>query len=281
MRRPTIVALALAVSAAVPAGADAGTISIRTLSDRADLISDGQALVAIGLPPGARATGLRVRLGRRDVTRAFAHRRGRRFEGVVSGLHLGRNALVATAPHARGARLTITNHPNGGPVFSGPQLQPWKCQKAAVDAQCNQPPELTFLYRSTDPSKVGLQPYDPKNPPSDVPSTTTDQGRTVPFIVRQELGYQDRDQYRFLTLFAPGKPWTRWRPQPQWNHKLVVTGGGGCGVTYGTADAPLDDFSGTIPATPGYTQSYINALGKGFAVMSTALDNTGHNCNLV
>ena len=28
-------------------------------------------------------------------------------------------------------------------------------------------------------------------------------------------------------------------------------------------------------------QSYITALGRGFAVMSTALDNNGHNCNLV
>src|SRR5206468_12227384 len=52
------------------------------------------------------------------------------------------------------------------------------------------------------------------------------------------------------------------------------------GVTYGTGDAPLADFSGTIPSVPGYTPSYIAALGRGFAVMSTALDNTGHNCNL-
>src|SRR4051795_11635980 len=182
MRRPAIAALALAVSAALPAGADAGTISIKTLSNRADLISDGQALVAIGLPRGARATGLKVRLGRRDVTQVFAHRSGRRFEGVVSRLRLGRNRLVATAPRARGAGLTITNHPNGGPVFAGPQLQPWKCQKGAVDAHCNQRPEFTYLYVSTDASKTGLQPYDPKNPPSDVASTTTDQGKTVPFV---------------------------------------------------------------------------------------------------
>jgi hypothetical protein len=256
-------------------------ITIRTRSNRADLISDGQALVAIRLPRGARAAGLRVRLGKRNVTKAFSHRTGRRLEGVVKGLRLGRNRLVATAPGTRGARLTITNHPNGGPVFSGPQLQPWKCQKAAVDAQCNQPPEFTYLYKSTDPSQPSLQPYDPKSPPDDVATTTTDAGKTVPFIVRQELGYQDRDQYKFLTLFTPGKAWTRWRPQPQWNHKLVITGGGGCGIGYGASNAPLDDLSGTLPApVPGYTHSYINALGKGFAVMSTALDNTGHNCNL-
>jgi hypothetical protein len=214
------------------------------------------------------------------VTRAFRHRSGRRREGVVGGLRLGRNRLTATARGARGARLTITNHPNGGPVFSGPQIQPWKCQKTAVDAHCNQPPVFTYLYKSTDRSKAGLQPYDPAHPPSDVATATTDQGRDVPFVVRQEIGYQDRDQYKFLTLYTPGKSWSRWRPQPQWNHKLLVTGGGGCGAGYGAGEAPLDDLSGTLPQNPAVQSSYIAALGRGFAVMSTALDNTGHNCNL-
>src|SRR3954471_13504712 len=282
MRPSLVLALALAAIAVFATAAQAAApIRISTLSNRADLVSDGQALVGITLPRRANAKRLKVTLGGRDVTQAFTHRRHGRLEGIVDGLALGRNQLTATAPGARGARLTITNHPNGGPVFSGRQLQPWKCQKAAVDAQCNQPPEFTYLYKSTDPSKPSLQPYDPKNPPSDVATTTTDQGKDVPFIVRQELGYQDRDQYKILTLFTPGRDWSRWKPQAQWNHKLVITGGGGCGVTYGVGDAPLNDFSGTIPSLPGYTQSYISALGKGFAVMSTALGNTGHNCNMV
>jgi hypothetical protein len=281
MRRAAAIALLLAAAAAAPASARAGTITIRTLSNRADLISDGQALVGIRLPKAADRRGLVVALGARDVTDAFKHWEGRDVEGVVDGLKLGPNELVATAPRATGAKLTITNHPNGGPVFSGPQLQPWHCGDGAVDAQCDKPAQFTYLYKSTDPSKPDLQPYDPANPPTDVATTTTDQGITLPFIVRQELGYQDRDEYKVLTLFTPGQDWSRWKPQPQWNRKLVITGGGGCGVTYGVGDAPLNDFSGTIPQVPGYTPSYINALGKGFAVMSTALDNTGHNCNLV
>jgi hypothetical protein len=259
-----------------------GTIQIQTLSNRADLVSDGQVLVEITLPRHAKAKKLKVRLNGRNVTRGFKrHRDHREFKGIVNKLKLGKNRLVAKAPRARGARLKITNHPNGGPVFSGPQIQPWKCQKTAIDKQCNQPPEYTYLYRSTDPTKATLQPYDPADPPADVATTTTDQGVTVPFIVRQELGYQDRDQYKVLTLYKPGDKWNRWAPQPQWNHKVLVTGGGGCGASYGTGDAPLNDLSGTLPSdTPGYTQSYITALSKGFAVMSTALDNTGHNCNL-
>src|SRR4051794_6847366 len=274
---------ALAVAFVVPAVSSAAPapIQIRTLSNRADLVSDGNALVGITLPRRVSARGLKVTVDGRDVSPAFARRSDGRIEGLVDGLALGPNQVVATARGATGARLTITNHPNGGPVFSGPQLQPRFCQKGAVDAQCNQPPVFIYLYKSTDPTKSELQPYDPEQPPSDVATTTTDEGMTVPFIVRQELGYQDRDQYKFLTLFTPGKPWSRWSPQRQWNHKLVVTGGGGCGVSFGPGDAPLDDLSGTLPSnTPGFTQSYVNALGRGFAVMSTALDNTGHNCNL-
>jgi hypothetical protein len=282
MRLRWIALLAAPLAAWMPAAAAVKprAIRIQTLSNRADLISDGNALVRVVLPRGARVRRLRVTVGGRDVSDAFARRRNGHVEGLIEGLALGRNRVVARAPGARGAQLTITNHPNGGPVFSGPQVQPWRCQKGAVDAQCNQPPVYTFLYRSTDPAKPGLQPYDPASPPADVATTTTDEGITVPFVVRLETGYQDRDQYKFLTLFDPAKPWSRWRPQPQFNHKLLVTGGGGCGLSYGVGEAPLEDLSGTLPPNPATTSSYITALGRGFAVMSTALDNTGHNCNL-
>ena len=189
----------------------------------------------VKLPKGAKARGLHMTLNGTDVSGAFARRSNGRIEGLVDGLKLGANQLVATAPRATGARLTITNHPNGGPVFSGPQVQPWQCEPGALDAQCNKPAQYTYLYRSSDPAKAGLQPYDPQNPPADVATTTTDEGIDVPFIVRQELGYQDRDQYKILTLFTPGKTWSRWRPQRQFNHKVVITGGGGCGATTGAA----------------------------------------------
>jgi hypothetical protein len=84
-----------------------------------------------------------------------------------------------------------------------------------------------------------------------------------------------------LTLFQPGQKWRRWKPQKQWNNKLLITHGGGCGGDYGSSGARLDDYSGTIPPAPGYSQSYVAALGRGFAVGATALNNNGHNCNLV
>src|SRR5439155_21910882 len=118
------------------------------------------------------------------------------------------------------------------------RLQPWKCETGAVDSKCDKRPKISYFYKSTDSSKNGLQPYDRKSPPSDVATTTTDRGVTVPFIVRVETGYEDRDQYRIATLYVPGKPWTALHPQKQFNHKLLITHGASCDVDYEAANAP-------------------------------------------
>ena len=244
-------------------------LSVSVLSGRADLVSGGSALVAINLSRSDRKH-VKVTLGRRNVTKAFATRADGSFEGLVSGLKLGRSTLQATLPSGWAARITLVNHPIGGPVFSGPQLKPWTCQQGATDSKCNQPATFSYVYKSTNPTKSGFQPYDPSNPPSDVATTTTDQGVTVPFIVRIETGYMDRDQYQVSALYQPGKPWSAVAPQQQFDHKLLILHGASCGVDYET---------GTAPKTTGDSAGDY-ALGKGFITMSTALDNTGHNCDL-
>jgi hypothetical protein len=261
-----LVALA-AGPAATGAAAKSSRLSITVLSGRADLVSGGDALVAIG---GVRSTrGLRVKAAGKDQTSAFSAGADGTVVGLISGLPLGRSSVVARTSR-RAAKLLVTNHPIGGPVFSGPQLLPWTCQPTARDAQCNEPATFSYLYKSSDPAKQGLQPYDAASPPPDVAMTTTDRGVTVPFVVRLETGYLDRDQYRIATLFQPGKPWTAIAPQDQFNHKLLITHGASCGVHHEPADAP------------GVTRGAAEiALGRGFATMSHALDNTGHNCNLV
>src|SRR4051794_11934447 len=244
--------------------------SIEVVSNRADLISAGDALVAIGLPAGADSA--RVTLGSRDVSGAFAPRPNGRYEGLVTGLALGDNVLTARVLSGASANVTIVNHPNGGPVFSGPQVRPWKCQATATDAQCNEPVSYSYEYKSSLTGQLAS--YDPAKPPSDVAKATTDQGKTVPFIVRTETGYQDRDQYKITVLFDPAKPWAAWSPQPQWNHKLLITHGASCGIEHQSGSAPSttgDTVAGGSPTV---------ALGRGFAVMSTALDNAGHNCNI-
>ncbi|MCW3064379.1 MAG: hypothetical protein JWN32_1551 [Solirubrobacterales bacterium] len=278
------VAVAVALAAA-PASAGAASVAIDVLSNRADLVSGGDALVAIAAPD---PSTLRVRLNGHDVTSAFAVRADGRFEGLVTGLRNGANRLTARGRDGRGAGLTITSHPIGGPVFSGPQIQPWKCQATAVDRQCNQPITYSYVYQSTNPFS-GFQPYDPAHPPSDVATTTTDGGVTVPFVVRIETGYEDRDQYKVATLYEPGKPWTPFAPQKQFNHKLLITHGASCDVDYQTGSAPSvtsynpADLLGLPFKVPagllGDGAAY--GLAHGFVVMSTALDNTGHHCDVV
>ncbi|MDP9139699.1 MAG: DUF6351 family protein [Pseudomonadota bacterium] len=262
------------------------------LSNRADLLSDGDALIEVDVPAGASASVIKLLLNGNDVSSAFASTADGKLRGVVSGMVVGRNTFTAQLPGGTQS-TTLTNHPNGGPVFSGPQLQPWTCRNAAAtDAQCNQPPEYSYSYKSSNPLSSGFQPYDPENPPSDIADTATDSGETLPFIVRQELGYQNRDQYRIAVLYRPDQPWTATAPQPQFNHKLLVNHGFGCGVEYQTAGAPgVVPGSGTaIPVVGGnipiglpvqvLTDATEMALGRGFAVMSTALDNSSHNCNV-
>ncbi|QZY29064.1 DUF6351 family protein [Nocardioides coralli] len=287
--RPRLLPVLLGLVSAllvVPTGAPAApappratsSLTVEVLSNRADLVSGGDALVAVEVPTGVRPDQVTVTLGRRPVTRRF-HVRDGDLVGLVTGLAVGRNVVRATAPGHAGS-TTITNHPNGGPVFSGPQLDHYRCQATAVDAACNEPASYRFFYRSTDPTETDLQPYDPDNPPDDVATTTTDEGVTVPFVVRREYGYQDRDRYTILQLWQPGQRWKPWAPQEQWNHKLLITHGGNCGASYTPGGTPLADYSGTLDGVPTVTPSYVTALGRGFAVASTALANTGHNCNV-
>jgi hypothetical protein len=187
--------------------------------------------------------------------------------------------LVARARHARSAVLTLTDHPEGGPVFAGPQVPTWRCPAVAVDRQCNAPPRYDFAYQPE--GGRDFKPYDPAHPPTDVGMTTTDGGVTVPFVIRTETGYQDRDQYRITTLFQPGKPWEPWAPQPQFDGKLLITHGSGCGVAYQAGNAPSTTLDTALTDRGLIGKSPTVALARGFAVLSTALDDAGHNCNLV
>ena len=265
MRRGTIALVAAAIVAGAVAGPAAAAVPrIEVLSNRADLISGGDALVELVLPEGVAAGQVRVDVDGRDVSSAFALRPDGRFVGLVENLREGTNLVRARLPGGRGTQIEVRNHPFGGPVTSGPQIQPWTCFDGALDKQCNRKPQYSYLYKPTGGG--GLREYDPESPPDDVATTTTDQGKTVPFLVRQEVGAIDRDEYRVAVLYDPSKPWAPWAPQPGFNNKMVVFHGASCDTAYEQADAPdvLNE----------------EALGRGFVTMSHALNNAGHNCNI-
>jgi hypothetical protein len=268
-----------AMAGRIAAGSAPAAPTIEVLSDRADLISGGEALVDVVLPPGTNPALVKVRLGSRNITNQFAMHQGR-LGALVTGLAVGRNTLVVTLPNGASASQILVDHAVGGPLFSGPQVQPWACQNGSKDPQCNAPATYALTYKSSVTG--GFQSYDPSKPPSDVATTTTQNGVTVPFIVRSETGYMDRDQYEISVLYQPSKPWTAFEPQPQFVHKLLITHGASCGIDHqsGTAPSTTSDTVG-VPGGPGVSSSPGTALGLGFAVMSTALDNAGHNCSLL
>jgi hypothetical protein len=255
-------------------------VQVRTLSGRADLVSGGDALVEIAVPAGTDLETVVVTRDGNDITDGF-RAGGPGLRGLVTGLPVGTSDLVATVPGTGTARLAITNAPQSGPVFSGPLIEPWTCRNGSDQADCSQEPEVRYWYRSTDPARgplpgrsptgptrSGLHPYDPQNPPDDVATTTTDDGHEVPFIVREEIGYSLRDQYRIAGLWDPadGEP-DPTADHPAFNGKLVLNHGFSCDTSYQSGTAPDVLFE--------------DALSRGFAVGSHALDNAGHNCNLV
>src|SRR5918994_2192126 len=125
---PAALALGIAATAAATAPARAATGSadggggnsfeITVLSSRPDQVSGGDALVEVSVPRSVRVD---------DVTITVV--------GLVDGLDEGDNTLTAAAAgkgpgRPEDERLTLTNHPIGGPIFSGPQQQPFVCTTA-------------------------------------------------------------------------------------------------------------------------------------------------------
>jgi hypothetical protein len=262
-----VFAALMAMAAGAAQAAATQGLQINVLSSRADLVSGGQALTSIALPSGTDPATVTVTLNGNDVTSQFAQRPNGQFEGLMSGLANGPNTVTATLPGGATTSATIINHPIGGPVFTGPQVQPWVCQSGATDAQCDAPSTSAYYYK--DAATGQFDSYDPSNPPpaAEIATTTTDNGTTVPYIVRVETGYLDRDQYSYAMLWQPNQPWAPWAPQPQWDHKLVITHGASCGADHTTSTAP--------------STLYDPALSRGMGVMSTAMDNAGHDCSLL
>lgn len=250
------------------AGPDDHGGAIVVLSNRADLVSNGDALVEVVLPDGVEAADVTVDVDGADVTEAFAVRSDGRFLGRLEGLGVGEQVVTARFGGGRGAELPITNHPKSGPIFSGAHLQPWRCTTAnaglgePIDEHCNAETKVEFLYWSGR----SFAAYDPEDPPAEVPTITTDDGKEVPYIIRQETGTSNRGIYRVAVLYDPAQPFEPWDNDAQgWNGKLFYPFGASCGTVY----------------SQGSAQNVQNAdaLSRGFMVATSSLNVTGSNCN--
>jgi hypothetical protein len=166
---------------------------IVTLSNRADLISGGDALVEVRVPKNVPLKKVTLWLNGHEVTAAFqTNEAARTMRGVLTGLVVGENEFLADSNGNGNGRpratLRILNHPIGGPVLLGSQTTPWICATPtpvaesgntpasnasglttfAVDAQCNIATEYKLFYRTTTPACSNALP-DP-SPPAPAPT---------------------------------------------------------------------------------------------------------------
>lgn len=307
------VALACAMLAACGGGGggrenfEVGTpVEIKTVSNRADLVSDGNVLVEVNAPPGLIGNGYKVMLNGADVTSAFTETEKGRLTGLLTGLAVGENTVTAQAGPSDsipGAKLVVTNHPRSGPIYSGPaHMQPFYCATPTVqpasgdrpatlasglsgqpDANCNIATETTLYYRTTvasgatgcsnalpsatPPASSCWQTYTPGTTPANMATTTTDNGQTVPFIVRLERGTMNRGIYDMVVLYNPNQPWTATSPQAQWNGKIWYSFGSSTGQPRRQA-RPQASWS-----------SFEEQLKRGYMFVTNSMSDSMRNSN--
>jgi hypothetical protein len=267
---------------------DRHDIALNLLSSpRTDFVSGGDALVKVtgDIPAGST---VRVKVNGTDVSSAFqTDPADGKPVGLVSGMTTGHNTVTAElvlpgrTDVTSTASLDLQNFASTGPLFSGPQETPFICQTqtftlagggnlgAPLDANCSIKTRVDYVYRNTAATPAFVPLASITAPlPADVATTTTNDGKTVPYVVRIETGTLNRAIYQTAVLHDPTKesaPTPTTKPQG-WNGRLVYTFGGGCtGGWYrqgNTTGGVLDN----------------NILKQGYALASSSLNVFGNNC---
>jgi len=293
-----LIAMVAGCSLQHPADQVMQQILIESLSNRADLISGGDALLEIELPSGMTLDQLTIELNGKEISNPFARRDDGRIVGVINGLGNGVN-VITTHGGDLATQLTLTNHSRGGPVFSGPQIEPWICattqaQKGddetpstlasglsteATDAQCNIAAEVKRYYRTLE--QCGRDPADRRNwipcfkeypvdrePPVDLATTINQHGETIPYIVRIERGTINRGIYDIAVVEEEGAEWGPLHQNSTWNGALVHIFGGSTGTP-------------RLQSPPNSRWSMDEALSRGFMVSVSSLTDQALNSNKI
>ena len=151
-------------------------LTITTLSNRADLISGGSALVEVKMPVPARRATLKVDRDGTDITAAFTHDAERPDLGLVTGLKNGANTITAkstdgsfvgassSSPTIRSAgrccsarrrrRGSARRRCRSPPSATRRRSNASGLSTAATDAQCNIATEYKLFYRTKTPVTV-------------------------------------------------------------------------------------------------------------------------------
>ena len=271
---PAAVAIGLAACSSI---ACAAVLDIATLSNRANLISGGDALVQITTDEAGAGA---VTLNGADVTGMFRPgTAANTFVGLVTGLNLGANTLAAG-----GKSLVITNYSIKGPIISGPYVQPFICTTATfqlpggttlgnpTDADCSAPTKILYLYMPLGGTALLPLPST-SSLPANVAMTTTLHNEVVPFVVRLETGTMDRGIYQNAVLHDPtAEPApTPFTPPRGWNRKLLAQHGSGCpGGWY---------VQGAAQGVNILTGNNLQRLSEGWGLFINTLQHPANSCN--
>lgn len=272
----------------------AGEFELITLSTLPDTVTGGDVLVALrGLAADDR---FKVKRNGVDVTMAFARDESGEVRGLVTGLAEGVNAITAEADGDAGLRraaLAVRNHPQTGPVISGPHQTPFICRTVdaglgePLDRHCSIETQYRWYYRSllTLGFKELEDPYAPY--PGDVVMTETKDGRAVPFVVRVETSTINRGIARMAVLDDPAArganaPFTA----GLWNRHVYYVFGESCGVGYQQGRSDPNIVLGALDLAEFSADNLLvnlvgiaDRLGKGDLVVHNTLSAFGNHCN--
>lgn len=260
-----------------PATQTPAAFQVKTLSSSPDMVSGGDSLIEITAPVGVALDKVRVSLNGKDVSSQVpvADSRARVLRGLVTGLTTDASSttgssntlVVSNADNAAQRTETkLVNYPITGPILSGPHISPYECRTvqnglgSPLDADCSAATQVLWYYRTKANTFLPLT--DPTGPrPADLVTTTTNDGTTVPYIVRVESGTINRGVYRLAVLDNPSKdaPAT-WKPGAGWNKKLVVYFDCCGSAQYNQGVHPIETILGDV----GHIQ-----LSRGFAFMNS------------
>ena len=258
-------------------------LSLNVESSAPEWVSGGDALLRVR---GAEGRSLRLLVNDQEVPATFESDADGSKLVMVRGLATGGNQIaVQDADNRRHdsrhrASLQVTNYPRTGPMFSGPWETPFICQTEtfrlyangpflgpATDANCSANTRVDYVYRPAAGGNFVALPST-SAVPADAATTTTTDGRSVPFIVRIETGTVNRAIYQTAVLHNPA---AEAAPSPTikssgWNGKLVYSFGGGCTTGWyrqgNSTGGVLDE----------------NILKQGYAMASSSLNVFGNNC---
>jgi hypothetical protein len=240
-RLELIVAIAIVVGGTQVSRAAEG-LQLRVLSSRPDMVSGGDALVRVDVPAGVALADVKLTVNGSNATAQLKPDTSRAsLSGLVTGLTNGSNTLIATAPKKDSAKLIVINHPITGPIFSGPQEQPFVC--------------MTNQFKLQSGGTLG--------PPLDANCSIATRVDSVeiahpqtkaPMKVRIETGTINRGIYQIAMV------------EGAWNRRLIYTFGGGCEPGWFQQG---NDTGGVIDPV---------MLSLGYAVASNSLNVQGNNC---